>query len=182
MAENIKHGAGRSCSLAPKMKKKPSIKPAGSLEVRIELTVHAPQQRVWGALVNEATEWWPKSFYSSEKTKRFMIEPWLGGRVFEDCGAGEGFVWYTVNGVESPNYLSLVGYIGPPFGGPSVSLLRIALAAAGPNETTLEITDAVFGQIEGCDNESGWRQVFDEGFRAYVESKQSSRTRQRPGK
>ena len=157
------------------MKKKPTMKAAASMEVKIELTVNAPQQRVWHALVNEATHWWPRSFYSSEKTKKFTIEPRLGGRVFEDCGGGEGFVWYTVHGVESPNYLSLVGYMGPPFGGPSASLLRIGLSAAGANETRLEIIDAVFGQVDGCDNENGWRELFDEHFRVYVESAPRSR-------
>ncbi len=85
------------------MKTKPATKAARSVEAKVELTVHATQKRVWEALVNEATHWWPKSFYSSEKTKRFTIEPRLGGRVFEDFGRGEGFIWYTVNGVESPS-------------------------------------------------------------------------------
>jgi uncharacterized protein YndB with AHSA1/START domain len=155
------------------MKKK--IKPAGSIEVKIELTMHAPQERVWSALINEANQWWPQSFYTSEKTKRFTLEPRLGGRMFEDCGKGEGLVWYTVNGIESPNYLSLVGYMGPPFGGPSTSILRIGLTAAGKDETKLEIIDSLFGQVEGCETESGWRTIFGEHFRAHVEAGSKSR-------
>ncbi len=81
------------------MKKKPSNKPAGSIEVRIELMINAPQQRVWDALVNDARHWWPASFYTSERTKRFVLEPRLGGRMFEDFGSGEGLVWFTVNGI-----------------------------------------------------------------------------------
>lgn len=145
-------------------------KTAGSVEVRLEFTIHGAQQRVWDALVNDTTHWWPKSFYTSEKTKRFTLEPRLGGRMFEDLGKGEGLVWFTVNGIETPNYLSLVGYMGPPFGGPATSILRIGLSAAGANETKLEIVDSLFGQVDGCDTESGWRPIFDEHFRAYVES------------
>ena len=155
------------------MKKK--MKAAGSVEVKIELTIHAPQRRVWDALVNDASQWWPKSFYTSEKTKGFAMEPRLGGRMFEDFGKGEGLVWYTVNGIESPNYLSLVGYMGPPFGGPATSILRIGLTAAGADETRLEIIDSLFGQVEGCDTESGWRPIFDEHFRACVETAQKRR-------
>jgi uncharacterized protein YndB with AHSA1/START domain len=161
------------------MKKKPTNKPAGSVEVRIELALHARQQRVWDALVNDAGKWWPTSFYTSERTKRFVLEPRLGGRMFEDFGNGEGLVWFTVNGVESPNYLSLVGYMGPPFGGPAASILRIGLTAAGANETKLEIIDSLFGQVEGCETESGWRAIFDEYFRAHVESSASSRPAKR---
>ena len=64
----------------------------------------------------------------------------------------------------------LVGHMGPPFGGPLATLLRLALTPSGPNETKLEITDAAFGQVAECDTESGWREVFDDNFRPYVES------------
>jgi uncharacterized protein YndB with AHSA1/START domain len=152
------------------MTKKSANPAAGVVEARIEITVHAAQQRVWDALVNEATHWWPREFYSSPRTKKFVIEPKLGGRVGEDYGGGEGFNWYTVNGVDRPNLLLLVGYMGPPFGGPFCSLLRLELKATSATETQLTIIDAVFGQVAGCDNETGWRQIFDDNFRVYVES------------
>ena len=161
------------------MKKKPTNQLAGSMEVRIELMINAPQQRVWDALVNDAGKWWPASFHTSERTKRFVLEPRLGGRMFEDFGNGEGLIWFNVNGIESPNYLSLVGYMGPPFGGPAASILRLGLSAAGANETKLEIIDSLFGQVEGCETESGWRAIFDEHFRAHVESTGSSRPKKR---
>lgn len=152
------------------MTKKRTTKTAGSVEAKLELTIHAPQKRVWDALVNEAAHWWPKNFFSSPKAKKFVIEPRLGGRVFEDNGGGEGFVWYTVVGVESPTVLQLAGFMGPPFGGPLSSLLRLTLSSLGANQTKFEIVDACFGEVGECDNESGWREVFDDNFRAYVES------------
>ena len=152
------------------MKKKPTTKGIGAVEAKLQLTIHAPQRRVWNALVNETTHWWPKSFWSSAKTKKFTIEPRLGGRVFEDYGGGEGFTWYTVVGIEAPSTLLLVGHMGPPFGGPLVSLLRLALSPSGAKETLMEICDAAFGQVAECDTEEGWREVFDANFRPYVES------------
>ena len=152
------------------MKKKPTTKGIGSVEANVEVTMHAPQKRVWEALVNETTNWWPRTFWSSERTKRFVIEPRLGGRVFEDFGGGEGATWYTVVGIESPNLLLLVGHMGPPFGGPLATLLRLALSPILPNETKLEITDAAFGQVAECDTESGWREVFGDNLRPYVEA------------
>src|SRR3712207_2686141 len=110
------------------MKNKHRTKGIGSVEAKVEITMHAPQERVWQALVNETAHWWPKSFLTSERTKRFVIEPKLGGRVFEDYGGAEGATWYTVVGVDSPNSLALVGHMGPPFGGPLATLLRIALS------------------------------------------------------
>jgi hypothetical protein len=64
----------------------------------------------------------------------------------------------------------LVGHMGPPFGGPLATLLRLSLSAVAPNETRLEITDAAFGQVADCDTQDGWREVFGENFRPYVES------------
>ncbi len=157
--------------------KKATAKPTASIEVRIELTINAPQQRVWNALVHDAGKWWPKTFFTSEKTKTFRLEPRLGGRMFEDFGRDEGLVWFTVNGIESPNCLSLIGYMGPPFGGPATSILRIGLTAAGADRTKLEITDSLFGQVDGCETESGWRTIFDEHFRAHVEGAHSSRAK-----
>ncbi len=152
------------------MNKKPTTKGIGSVEAKVELTIHAPQQRVWDALVHETTRWWPQSFWSSPKTRQFVIEPRLGGRVFEDYGNGEGFTWYQVIGLESPSTLHLIGHMGPPFGGPLATLLRLTLSAAGANATKLEITDAAFGQVADCDTESGWREVFGDHFRLYVEA------------
>jgi uncharacterized protein YndB with AHSA1/START domain len=152
------------------MKTNAKTKGIGSVEANVEVTINAPQERVWEALVNETTHWWPKSFLTSERTKRFVIEPRLGGRVFEDFGGGEGATWYTVLGIDSPNVLTLVGHMGPPFGGPLATLLRLALTPVSSAETKLEITDAAFGQVAECDTESGWREVFDDNFRPYAES------------
>ena len=152
------------------MAKKQKIRGAGSVEAKVEITIHASQKKVWAALVNEAARWWPKNFMSSEKAKRFVIEPRLGGRVFEDNGGDEGFVWYTVVGLESPNTLQLAGFMGPPFGGPLLSLLRLTLSAVSTNETRLEVLDACVGEVRGCDTAAGWHEVFDDNFRVYVES------------
>lgn len=159
-------------------KKTPATATAGTVVSKLEVTLHVPQRRAWDALVGETTHWWPQSFYSSPRTKRFVIEPKLGGRVGEDYGGGEGFNWYVVNGVESPNLLLLVGHMGPPFGGPLCSVLRLELEAVDAAQTKLTITDAVFGEVSGCDNAAGWRQLFGEHFRAYVETAQRKRAAQ----
>ncbi len=69
--------------------------------------------------------------------------------------------------------------MGPPFGGPLATLLRIALSPAGASETKLEITDAAFGQIAECDTEDGWREIFVQNFGPYVESAKPPKKRER---
>lgn len=143
--------------------------PLGATEVRLEISLHAAQARVWQALVKETSAWWPKTFHTSERTQRFVIEPRLGGMVGEISGKGQGLAWFRVIGVEAPNYLPLAGYLMPPWGGPASSLLRLALSAVSATETKLEVTDSTFGKVGDCDNEDGWRQIFAEHFRQHID-------------
>ena len=162
------------------MKKKLPLAKIGATEVHLELTLHGSQARVWQALVAETSAWWPKSFYTSERTQRFVIEPKLGGMVGEVAGDGEGLAWYRVIGVEKPNHLLLAGYLMPPWAGPATSLLRLALSAASPTETKLEVTDSTFGKIGDGDNEDGWRQIFEQHFRAHLELPTPTRAKRKP--
>ena len=60
----------------------------------MEIPINAPRARVWKALVEETTFWWPASFYTGPKARGLHIEPKLGGRMYEDWGKGAGVVWY----------------------------------------------------------------------------------------
>jgi uncharacterized protein YndB with AHSA1/START domain len=135
----------------------------------LDVTIGGPPARVWQALVSETSAWWPKDFHTSARAQRFIIEPVLGGRVYEDFGAGDGLVWYSVIGIEAGRELVLAGHLLPPFGGPAVTALRLTLTAQ-PNGTRLHVQDQRFGALGGDSPVEGWRLVFDVGLRQYVES------------
>ena len=134
-----------------------------------EIVIAAPPARVWQVLVSEASAWWPKEFHTSERTQRFVIEPALGGRVYEDFGGGDGLVWYSVIGVEAGRELILAGHLLPPFGGPAVTALRLTLSAKGKG-TLFRVQDDRFGALDGQSPVDGWRLVFDTGLRQHIES------------
>ena len=140
---------------------------AGSYE--LEVIIAAAPAHVWQALVSESSQWWPKEFHTSERALRFVIEPVLGGRAYEDFGGGEGLLWYSVIGVEAGRELTLAGHLLPPFGGPAVTALRLSLSEKGPG-TLLRIQDHRFGVLGGESPVDGWRIVFDTGLRRHVES------------
>ncbi|MCA9037604.1 MAG: SRPBCC domain-containing protein [Planctomycetaceae bacterium] len=140
---------------------------SGSCEIDVNIAVEPG--RVWKALTSESSAWWPMDFVTSERTKRFVIEPELGGRAFEDFGGGDGLVWYSVIGVDADRELVLAGHLLPPFGGPAMTSLRLTLSAAARG-TILKIRDDRFGVLGGEPPIEGWRHVFDNGLRQYLES------------
>ena len=149
--------------------------PLTAHEARLEFTLHASPARVWQALVKDTAVWWPASFLTSPKTKRFVIEPKLGGMMGEITGPGEGLAWYRVIGVEKNVSLILAGYLLPPWAGPASTMLRLTLTPSARNETKLEITDHCFGVLSDCDTAAGWRQVFGDHFKPHVDGRAKKR-------
>jgi hypothetical protein len=148
----------------------PIALPVTAFEIKLTIPIAAQKDIVWNALVSETSAWWPKTFLS-EDSKGMVIEPRLGGRVFDDLGDGEGVMWYWVIGVQRPNWILLSGFYAPPYGGPGTSYLRLSLVEKNAKETVLEIHDASFGHVKDCDNEKGWREIFAENFAPFAAKK-----------
>jgi len=142
-------------------------------QVELEISIKAPLERVWKALVEETTFWWPKDFYTSPKTKGFYIEPKLGGRMYEDWGDDAGVIWYEVFAIDPPRSLDLRGYLAVPYG-PGFSLLHLELKQKG-NETVLMLSDSTIGapKDDGKAKFEGWRQLFEAGLKTYLEKQDS---------
>jgi len=143
--------------------------PQSARSYSLEVVIAAPPERVWRALTSESPAWWPKEFHTSDRALRFVIEPVLGGRAYEDFGDGDGLVWYSVIGLDAGRELVLAGHLLPPFGGPAVTALRLTLTNHAAH-TLLRIQDDRFGALGRESPLDGWRLVFDGGLRLYVES------------
>jgi uncharacterized protein YndB with AHSA1/START domain len=146
--------------------------------LQLEIKIEAGLQTVWKSLTEEADKWWRKDFYSNPSAKQFVIEPKLGGRIYEDCGNGEGTVWYTINSIKSPNLIEMAGYIPHKNKGFSISYVKITLEEKS-GSTKLILSDSVTGEImtEAEEKEcgkhytNGWTMLIKESFKNYVESK-----------
>ena len=140
-----------------------------SASYELEIAIAAAPERVWEAIAAESSAWWPKDFVTSERTQRFVIEPTLGGRAFEDFGGGDGLVWYTVIGVDAGRELLMAGHLLPPFGGPATTALQLTVSAQGQG-AVVTIRDHRVGVLGGDSPVEGWRAVFEGGLRTYLES------------
>ena len=144
--------------------------PLGIVQVELEIRIEASAQRVWQALVEEISRWWPQDFYAGP-ARGFRLEPHLGGRMYEDWGNDAGATWYTVTEIQPGKSLGLSGTMPAAFGGPALSLLRLVLRPEG-DATVLELTDSELRQPTEKTQASldeGWRQLFEVAFKAYVE-------------
>jgi uncharacterized protein YndB with AHSA1/START domain len=141
-----------------------------AITVELEIPIRAGRERVWNALVSDIDLWWRKDFLVT-KAKRFVLEPRLGGRMYEDAGEGTGITWYNVQGITPNESLLLAGFLYPGYGGPATTLLQLTLEESG-KETILRIKDAIFGELSD-DAESavggGWRALFGDGLKRFVE-------------
>ncbi len=160
------------------MSKPPAFTPTGSHETRLEFNLQATPSRVWTALTRDIAAWWPATFHTSPKTRRFVLEPRLGGMMGEITAPGEGLAWYRVIGVEKNVSLLLAGYLLPPWAGPATSLLRLTLTPAGDGETKLELADHTFGVVgDRSATADGWRQIFAGHLQPHVGRKPAPRLR-----
>ena len=141
--------------------------------IELEISINASIENTWHSLINDIGSWWRKDFYTSPKTKDFILEARPGGKMYEDYGNDEGLVWAEVIVLDSPNVLELKSHLSPAYGGPVFSFLRLALESS-ESGTTLKLSDvgvgkmseAAMGQIK-----EGWKLLFDDGFKSFIESK-----------
>jgi uncharacterized protein YndB with AHSA1/START domain len=145
--------------------------PVTSATHQLTLEIGRPHAAVWKAFTGQLHEWWPADFYATESPKRMVFEVKPGGRLYEDAGGGNGLVWYHVNALDAPNSVLLSGFIAPPFGGPATSLLRISFRAKNKDTTVMDVTDSTFGCVAEATTAEGWRLLFEDGFKSWVEKK-----------
>jgi len=154
----------------------PSKTDFGVVQVELEIVIDAAPRRVWQALVEETSQWWLEDFYTSSAARGFIIEPQLGGRVYEDWGDGAGQVWYTVIGLDAPHFIMMLGHLTPDFGGPATTMLQLRLRESG-EATMVQLSDTISGRAgdgKSTQTRDGWKLLFETGLKRHVETASKS--------
>lgn len=144
----------------------------GTAEVAMEISIDAPRDRVWRALVADIGAWWRKDFLHP-RARSFTLDPRPGGRVVEDWGDGEGRLWYTVVSLEAPGRLQLVGHLMPGDCGGSAGTSHLTLELEErEGRTTIALSDVVIGRLRPdlrSDLAEGWQLLFRDALKPFVE-------------
>jgi len=126
-----------------------------------DVEINAPQEKVWRLLTTDISSWWPPHFNSSPDTKQFVLEPFVGGRLYEDQSNGDGVLWGHVVHLSTPNRIQIQGAMFPEYGGPGTFILSFQLEAKDAG-CLLKVSDSQFGYVtddQVRDTKSGWTEI-----------------------
>jgi len=132
----------------------------------------APPARVWKALTGQVSSWWHPGFFSRKGALAFVVEPKVGGRVYEDWGNGQGLVWYTVIGLVENELLQLMGDLDANNGGPARLHTTFRLRGEGKG-TVVRLEECAFGRVDEKVKkslEAGWKILIDGCLRVFAET------------
>lgn len=141
---------------------------ARTVRIETELRFATTPERLFRAFTEETLEWFPAT-YGEERTKAVVIEPWVGGRHYEDWGEGAGHLYGHVTGYDAPHSFSTRGRLMPG----TILDTRYDFVADGA-DTVLSMTKVAFGPLSDEEAASirtyGDLENFEEVLRAHVET------------
>lgn len=135
----------------------------------LEATLH----NAWTALVFELSNWWPSTMFASEHTKEMVLEPSLGGRLYEDHGNGQGVMWSTVCTVIEEKLIEFAGPVMPRFGGPAYNTISLSLEETDGKVVLHMVSGTIGAQADSATMKEGWNLIFG-SFQTYVASRASA--------
>jgi uncharacterized protein YndB with AHSA1/START domain len=80
-----------------------------AFELTAQIEIDAPAEVVWRSLTEDIGSWWPHSFSDEPK---IALEPWVGGRFWEEFGDGGGALYGLVTYLRPGAELTVSGAMG----------------------------------------------------------------------
>ena len=65
-----------------------SRRASGVIRIEQQVVIDAPPARVFAALTKHVSAWWGPPYVIGEDARDLVVEPRIGGRVYEDWGNG----------------------------------------------------------------------------------------------
>jgi uncharacterized protein YndB with AHSA1/START domain len=142
-----------------------------AVEALVEVRIEATREEVWDAVTRRASEWWHRDFYTGKEPLGFVVEPRLGGRVYEDWGEGDGALWYSVVALRRGESLTLAGTVACGPTGLETILDTITLTDDG-GVTLLRLHSRAMGRLGddfAAQTEAGWNLLLGKCLKDFVE-------------
>lgn len=133
-----------------------------------EITVDVPQDRAFALFTERFDEVKPRSHTLLEGLERSVLEPFVGGRLYDLGVDGSTLVWGTVVACEPPVRLAFSWQLTPQFqveADPArFSEVEVRFVADGPSRTRVELDhrhldrhgDGWESERDAVDHDAGW--------------------------
>ena len=145
--------------------------PVKIFQYKFEVPIKKPAAKVWALMTGEINSWWMNDFRVLGEDSVVSLEATTGGMLEERNGAGDCLEWYRVQMCQPQKALYLVGNLAPDWGGPTVSMMKLAIESQ-EDACVLSVTDALLGNVSEASAksaESGWEMMFRDGLARFAE-------------
>ncbi len=147
------------------------ITDAKIIEYQFEVLIHRSAADIWLLMIDQIDHWWMDDFRALGEGSKVTLNAETGGQLIESAADGSALEWYRVQMVVPGKSLYLVGYMAPDWGGPTTSMLKLAIEERGES-CALIVSDALLGNVteaSASSAEGGWRTLVGDAFKAFVE-------------
>lgn len=141
------------------------------IKYNFEIPIKCSVADIWNAMVNETDTWWMHDFRALGEDSKVTLKAETGGQLIESTADGSSLEWYRVQMVLPGKSLYLVGYMAPDWGGPTTSMLKLAVEEHDDGGKLI-VSDALLGNVTEASAQSaegGWKMLFGEGFKKFAE-------------
>lgn len=136
------------------------------------VTINASPPIVFDALVEDISLWWRAPFFQGDAdTTKMMLEPHLGGRMYEDWGQSEGLLLASIVSIKRPWEVRLTGAFG--MAGPVSGEIHFQLKEDDLG-TQLKFTHRAIGVLDDqaqANYTGGWETLLGTNLKEYAEQK-----------
>jgi Activator of Hsp90 ATPase homolog 1-like protein len=131
--------------------------------LRLAFTVHCEQSRAFATWAERFSSWWPGGHSVSGAPAEVVLEPHLGGRIYERTAAGHEIPWGEVTVWEPPRRLGYLWHLRRDRA--DATDVEIAFVDQGDGTTRVEIAHSGWERL-GADagpwrerNERAWHSL-----------------------
>lgn len=141
------------------------------MKYQFEVPIKRSASDIWSLMIDQIDDWWMNDFRALGAGSEVSLSAETGGQLIETGADGSSLEWYRVQMVTPGKVLYLVGYMAPDWGGPTTSMLKLAVEDRDEGGA-LVVSDALLGNVtESSANsaEGGWKMLFGDGLKAFCE-------------
>jgi uncharacterized protein YndB with AHSA1/START domain len=120
--------------------------------LRVDVDIDCPPAHAFATWTERFASWWPRSHTVSGDPVAVVLEPRVGGRIYECTPAGDEIDWGEVTGWEPPNLLTYRWHMRRDRA--DATDVEIRFLPAGSASTRMQITHTGWERL-GADAETG---------------------------